>query len=302
MHNDWSRYVQTPEELYRSRALRFHDGTRELWLDAIGAREGMDILEIGCGSGLFSHRLKQYLPGVHMTGLDRDSGLLAYAGAKAAELALDCDYVCGDALAMPFGDACFDLCYSHTVMEHLPARPFLREQYRVLRPGGRVTALSVRTNASLPEHGADDTTPEEQALWGKLSGAGEGKLPIPVCAWPLTESEYPKALEEAGFCCVDVKFFCVTYYAPDAPSTPPATALEQIEVGRLCALEEMAKTLRLAPDALSGEERRRLAALINARFDERIAAWRRGEKRWDMTAKMMLAATGVKPSIFPFGC
>ena len=58
MNDHWSQYVQTSEELYRSRALRFHDGNKELWLSALGAKDHTDILEVGCGGGIFCHRLK----------------------------------------------------------------------------------------------------------------------------------------------------------------------------------------------------------------------------------------------------
>ena len=49
----WSEYVQEPEELYCSRALRFREDNKDAWLRLIGAGDGMRILEVGCGSGLF---------------------------------------------------------------------------------------------------------------------------------------------------------------------------------------------------------------------------------------------------------
>ncbi|MDR2686872.1 MAG: class I SAM-dependent methyltransferase [Oscillospiraceae bacterium] len=295
MNDHWSQYVQTSEELYRSRALRFHDGNKDMWLGAIGVKDDTDILEVGCGGGIFCHRIKQYLPGARVTGLDFDTGHIDYARQKSAALGLDCAFVPGDALALPFPDNSFDLCYSHTVAEHLPVAPFLSEQRRVLRPGGRVAVLSVRTQYSMPEHSADGTTKEEQALWDKLNRAAEGKCPREgVGAFGLTESEYPRALEAAGFREVDVQFFCVTYYAPDNPSVPREMALEQIENDRFCALSGAGKNLRLAPNGLKEKDAQRLLALINARFDARAAQYRRGEKLWDVTAKLILCATGVK--------
>jgi len=295
MNTYWSDYVQTSEELYRSRALRFHDGNKDLWLRALGAQDNTDILEIGCGGGIFCHRIKQYLPGARVTGLDFDTGHIAYATQKSAELGLDCAFVNGDALDLPFPDSSFDLCYSHTVLEHLPAAPFLAEQKRVLRPGGRVAVLSVRMKYSMPEPAIGAESEEEQALWDKMHAAAEGKCPREnVGGFELSESDYPRALESAGFRNVNVDFFNVTYYAPDNPTTPRETALEQINIGRLHSAACIEKSLRMAPDALTPGEHRQLLALMNARFDARAAQYERGEKQWDLTARMVLCATGAK--------
>ncbi len=61
MNTDWSNYVQTPEELYRSRALRFNGLNKDVWLRAMGIQSGMNVLEVGCGSGIFCHRIKTFL-------------------------------------------------------------------------------------------------------------------------------------------------------------------------------------------------------------------------------------------------
>ena len=295
MNTYWCDYVQTSEELYRSRALRFHNGNKDLWLRALGARDGMDILEVGCGGGIFCHRLKQYLPGTRVTGLDFDTGHIDYARQKSAELGLDCNFVAGDATDLPFPDASFDLCYSHTVLEHIPTAPFLSEQKRVLRPGGRIAVLSVRTRYSMPELIIGGENEEEQALWQKMHAAAEGKCPREhVGGFELSESDYPKALETAGFRNVNVAFFNVIYYAPDNHSTSREMAIEQIECERAGAKACVEKSLRMAPDALAPDELRQLLAMVDARHDKRIAQYLRGEKQWDMTARMVLCATGVK--------
>jgi len=295
VNDHWSQYVQTSEELYRSRALRFHEGNKELWLNAIGAKDNTDILEIGCGGGIFCHRLKQFLPGVRITGLDFDTGHIAYARQKSAELGLDCAFVNGDAIDLPFPENSFDLCYSHTVLEHIPTAPFLAEQKRVLRPGGRIAVLSVRTRYSMTELIIGGENEEEQALWDKMHAAAEGKCPREkVGGFELSESDYPRALEAAGFRDVNVGFFNVIYYAPDNPTTPRDRAIEQIENQRICAKAEVEKSMRMAPDALTSDELQKLLAMIDARHDTRISQYNRGEKQWDLTARMILCATGVK--------
>ena len=294
MNTYWSQYVQTSEELYRSRALRFHDGNKELWLRALGAKDNTDILEVGCGGGIFCHRLKQYLPNTRITGLDFDTGHIDYVRQKSAELGLDCTFVNGDAIGMPFQDNSFDLCFSHTVAEHLPIAPFLAEQKRVLRPGGRVAVLSVRTRYSMPEIIVGGENMKEKNLWKKVHAAQKKCPRENIAKFELSESGYPKALEAAGFREVNVDFFNVTYYAPDNPSVPREMALEQIESERLGAKLCIEKSLRLKPKALTPEEHQRLLAMIDARHDARIAQYNRGEKQWDMTARMVLCATGVK--------
>lgn len=58
MNTYWSQYVQKTEELYLSRALKFHRGNMDKWVDAMQLREEMKILEVGCAGGLLCHRLK----------------------------------------------------------------------------------------------------------------------------------------------------------------------------------------------------------------------------------------------------
>ena len=44
MNTYWSTYVQTTEELYLSRSLKFHRGNIGRWIEAMGLRDGMNIL------------------------------------------------------------------------------------------------------------------------------------------------------------------------------------------------------------------------------------------------------------------
>ncbi len=51
MNTYWSQYVQKTEELYLSRGLRFHKGNIDRWIEAMGLRDGMKLLEVGCAGG-----------------------------------------------------------------------------------------------------------------------------------------------------------------------------------------------------------------------------------------------------------
>lgn len=298
MDRFWSDYVQTSEELYQSRAIRFHDGNRALWLAALGAEDGQDILEVGCAGGLFCHRIKQYLPGTRVTGVDFDEGHISFARNKAEALNLDCAFITGDAMALPFQDASFDLCYSHTVFEHVPHGPFFSEQHRVLRPGGRIAVFSVRTRLGLKDNtGTFAPGEEEQALMRKAwAAAPQSEREQAVGAYEMDEHDYPRELERAGFCNVDVSLFTVMEYAPDNASVSQTQARAQIEARRAGALAPVEKALRRAPDALTDKEAARLRELISARFDRRLATLASGERVWDFSTVAVLAATGMKPA------
>ncbi len=295
MNTIWSQYVQTSEELYQSRDLRFNDSNKDLWLNAIGVKSGQNILEVGCGGGVFCHKIKKYVPDVKITGLDLDTAHIEYARAKALELGLDCTFVNADATAMPFGDNSFDLCFSHTVAEHIPHEPFFGEQYRVLKPGGRITVLSVRTRLGVKNNDWDNIGDEVKALLEKAwSKAGDFDKEHNIGAFEMDEHEYPRELEKAGFHHVNVDFFTVVDYAPDNASVPDEIAIKQINSQRIGWLASVQKALNRCPDALTEHEKSALINLINERFDKRIKQYYNGEKLWDFTTVAVLAVSGRK--------
>lgn len=295
MNNLWSQYVQTTEELYRSREMRFNDSNAALWMKAIGVKSGQNILEVGCAGGVFCYKIKKYVPDVKITGLDLDTGHIEYAKAKTVELGLDCEFVNGDATAMPFADNTFDLCYSHTVAEHIPHKQFFGEQYRVLKPGGKIVVLSVRTRLGLRnihEYGGSD---EEKALLEKAwSNAGDFDKEHNIGAFEMDEHEYPKELEKAGFRDVNVDFLTVVDYAPDNASVSDDIAIKQINSIRIGCLACAQKAFNRDPDALMEHEKSRLINLINERFDKRIKQYNDGVKLWDFSTSTILVVSGKK--------
>jgi ubiquinone/menaquinone biosynthesis C-methylase UbiE len=295
----WSDFIQSSEELYRSRSLRFRADNTAAWLPFLHINEGAAILEIGCAGGSLLHRVKQLIPSVTAIGLDRDSGHIEYAKRKTIELNLNCDFYIGDALALPFENNTFDVTFSNTVTGHVPIEPFLEEQLRVLKPGGRVVVLSVRTKLNLNAENWKPIEPDEQALFDKLWGAVDKSLDseIGVAAYELDEREYPAVLETAGFINVDVEFFTVMDYSPDNHNTSDELAIEQIETNRVHAIESVNKAMRRAPEALTEDEKTELFRKINDRYDTRITQYQNNEKIWDMTTSTVLCATGCKPDL-----
>lgn len=290
----WSTYIQSSEMLYRTRNLRFRNEYKEQYLKAMDLKDGMNILEIGCGPGLLCHRLKEWLPHSSITGLDMDESFIEYARAKSLEKSLDCVFIQGDATRLPFRDNSFDACTSHTVIEHVPTVPFLAEQYRVCRPGGVVSVISSRTEAAINPENWRSPTVEEQELWNRVNNAAkECDKNYKVAAYSCPVSDIPRYMEETGFINVSVDFIAVTS-APDSAQYDIATRVEFIESNRQVALDAIIMTQNYAPGVWSESEVNKLRRLVNHRFDERIKALHEGKKIWDIAVSMLMITRGYK--------
>jgi demethylmenaquinone methyltransferase/2-methoxy-6-polyprenyl-1,4-benzoquinol methylase len=102
------------------------------------AAPGARVLDACCGTGDLAIACAH--EGAVVTGLDFSERMLERARRKAPEL----EWVSGDALALPFGDAAFDgatVGFGVRNVEDLERG--LRELRRVLRPGGRVGILEI---------------------------------------------------------------------------------------------------------------------------------------------------------------
>lgn len=292
----WSTYVQTSEELYRSRALRFREDNRALWLDTIGVRGGMNILEVGCGGDIFCHRIKAACPDTTLTGLDFDEAHIAYATKKTAELGLDCAFVAGDACALPFAANTFDLCFSHTVMCFCDPDAFAAEQYRVLAANGRMVAMDVINVGSPGERLEPGENDAERVLLDRLWQAATQNENSRVNFHAVNRRRWAQAMEAAGFADISFDALAVMSYSPDSASTPRALAREQINEDRFGQLASVEKARRMAPEALTEDELTQLTGLINARYDERLAQYERGEHLWDFATSTVVAISGRKPA------
>jgi SAM-dependent methyltransferase len=96
-----------------------------------GELRGRRVLDLGCGSGLFTRRLAR--AGARVVGLDQSETMLALARAANPGVR----FVRGDAAHAPFPPRSFDVVVS-ALMAHYFAdlRPLFREAARVLKPGG----------------------------------------------------------------------------------------------------------------------------------------------------------------------
>ncbi len=103
------------------------------------APTGARVLDVGCGPGRLVRLLAQRRQDLRVDGLDVTPQMVDHARAALARagLADRTGVVVGDATAMPFPDASFDVVTSTMSLHHWsPVASAVREVLRVLRPGG----------------------------------------------------------------------------------------------------------------------------------------------------------------------
>ena len=114
------------------------DRTVEWLVRALGAAPGTQVLDLGCGPGLYSQRLAER--GISVTGVDYSRNSLAYARAQAAEAGLAIKYAYMDYRSLAY-QAEFDLAlliyYDLGAMSDADRDEVLRRVWTALRPGGR---------------------------------------------------------------------------------------------------------------------------------------------------------------------
>ncbi|CAM4108837.1 class I SAM-dependent methyltransferase [Deinococcus marmoris] len=120
LENPWRRRYRDPVRL----------------ADACGLRPTDHVLEVGCGSGLFTPALAGRCG--HLTALDIEARYLAQTAAKIAGLP-NVTLLHSDLSALPCEAGSLDAVILISVLTELPAPvAALRECVRVLRPGGRI--------------------------------------------------------------------------------------------------------------------------------------------------------------------
>jgi len=112
----------------------YHALIDDLEIDyALRFAKGLDLLEVGCGTGLILEQLASQCRSAK--GVDLSPGMLE----KAKERGLD--VVLGSATELPFPAATFDVVCSFKVLAHVPdIEKAMAEMLRVTRPRGYVLA------------------------------------------------------------------------------------------------------------------------------------------------------------------
>lgn len=141
----------SPRDGYRLWAPTFHDETaisfleNELVAALTPPLAGLSLLDAGCGTG----RRLESAGAADAVGIDLCLEMLeaAEGGAAASRL------LAGDARALPFRAAAFDVAWCRLMIGHVPdLAPAYRELARVTRPGGRVVVTDFHPDAFAAGH------------------------------------------------------------------------------------------------------------------------------------------------------
>jgi SAM-dependent methyltransferase len=122
---------------------------RQVALAAVAEARPARVLEVGSGRGELAEQMQREL-GVEVVAIDQSERMVELARARGVDARL------GDVQALPFEDGSFDCAVAAWMLYHVEDLDLgLREIARVLRPGGRLVAVT-NTEFHLPE------------LWGRF--------------------------------------------------------------------------------------------------------------------------------------
>ncbi len=117
---------------------------RRLALDAVAEVLPRRVLEVGCGRGELAERIVRDL-GVELVAVDQSERMVELALGRGVDAQL------GDVQKLPFADGSFDCALAAWMLYHVPDLDLgLAELARVLRPGGRLVAVT-NSGFNLPE-------------------------------------------------------------------------------------------------------------------------------------------------------
>ena len=113
----------------------------DVFLDWLALPAGLAWVDVGCGNGAFTDLvLHKAAPG-RVSAIDPSEAQIKSARAKLQGKPVELQV--GDAMALPYADACFDVAVMALVLFFVPDAPKgAAELARVTRPGGTVASYT----------------------------------------------------------------------------------------------------------------------------------------------------------------
>jgi demethylmenaquinone methyltransferase/2-methoxy-6-polyprenyl-1,4-benzoquinol methylase len=144
VHGVFTNVASKYDVMNDAMSLGIHRIWKNAMMDWLAPRDGQKLLDVAGGTGDISFRFLKRAPNAHATVFDMTQSMLD-AGrqrVEAQQLAGHLDWICGDAMALPFEDDSFDVyTISFGIRNVTRIQDALDEAYRVLKPGGRIMVL-----------------------------------------------------------------------------------------------------------------------------------------------------------------
>ncbi len=107
--------------------------------------DGASVIDLGSGTGFFTHELAQRYEASCITGLDIAEGMLHFSKSRIADTQIQ--WLCADAEQLPLANASVNLVFSSLVIQWCPDLPqLMRELARVIKPGGQLLVATLGPN------------------------------------------------------------------------------------------------------------------------------------------------------------
>lgn len=151
MENVFNHFYQDYDSWYDTPVGKFFDEVEyEALQQLIEIYPGAKVLEVGCGTGLYS--LKITWLGAHLTGIDIAPNMLDQAKAKFQANHLEADFQIMNARSLSFADNSFDRVFSMAAFEFIEdIQAAYNEMYRVTKPGGIIVIGTIQKGSAWQE-------------------------------------------------------------------------------------------------------------------------------------------------------
>ncbi|NNE78676.1 MAG: bifunctional demethylmenaquinone methyltransferase/2-methoxy-6-polyprenyl-1,4-benzoquinol methylase UbiE [Silicimonas sp.] len=144
VHGVFSKVAARYDLMNDVMSVGIHRAWKNAMMDWLAPRDGQRLLDVAGGTGDISFRFLRRAPGATAVVLDMTEQMLIEGRKRAEAEALSgkLEWVTGDAMALPFDDATFDVyTISFGIRNVTRIEDALAEAFRVLRPGGRLMVL-----------------------------------------------------------------------------------------------------------------------------------------------------------------
>lgn len=177
-HNNYEKLMRAraegkAEEMEAAKSLK----------ESLDYKEGMTVLDVGCGTGYYYRTLSQLDKNIDYTGTDITEGYLETARKNFPEA----KFIKGDLMSLPFDDNSFDTVICVNVLQHLKhteVKDAIKELIRVSR-GNVVLRVPIGDRNYIVTEVMQETDNIEGLEGNPFDAEGEPRVGVPLNIYTL---------------------------------------------------------------------------------------------------------------------